>query len=91
MLCVFVVKRDVCAAITCSLGGLSTVAMLCGNVLGLSNVIVSSLSPCSRSCTISSNIYVKCMYFLLSKIGLATHAFLPFGNRSLYLAFPVRK
>ena len=41
MLCVFVGKRDVCAAITCSLGSLSIVAMLCGDVLGLSNVIVS--------------------------------------------------
>ena len=34
-----------CTANTCSLGGLSTVAMLCGNVLGLSNFIVSNLSP----------------------------------------------
>ena len=55
MLCVFVGKCDVYAAITCSLGGLCTVAMLYGNVLGLLNVIVFSLSPGSRSCTISSN------------------------------------
>ena len=87
----FVGKRDVCAAITHSLGGLSTVAMLCGNVLGMSNVIVPSLSPCSCSCTISSNMYVKCLYSLLSKICLATHAFLPFGNSSLNLGFPMRK
>ena len=91
MFCVFVGKRDVCAAITCSLGGLSTIAMLCGNVLGLSNFTVSSLSPCSRSCTISSNMYVKCVYVLPSKIGLATHAFLPFGNIILNLVFPERK
>ena len=90
MLCVFVGKCDVYAAITCSIGGLSTVAMLYGNVLGLLNVIVSSLSPGSRSCTISSNMYVKCMYSLLSKVGLATHASLPFRNSSLNLAFPVR-
>ena len=68
MLCVFVGKCDVCVAITCSLDGLSNVAMLCGNVLGWSNVIVSSLSPCSHSRTISSNMYVKRMYFLLSKM-----------------------
>ena len=74
-----------CAAITCSLDGLFTVAMLCGDVLGLSNVIVSSLSPCSHSCIISSNMYVKCMYYLLS------NAVLPFGSSSLNLAFPVRK
>ena len=29
--------------------------------------------------------------FLLSKIGLATHAFLPFENTSLNRAFPVTK
>ena len=91
MFCVFVGKHDVCAAITCSLGGLSTVVMLCGNVLGLSNFTVSTLSPCSHSCTISSNMYVKCVHVLLPKIGLATHAFLPFGNTILYLVFPERK
>ena len=91
MFCVFVGKCDVCAAIICSLGGLFTVAMLCGNVLGLSNFTVSSLSPCSHSCTISFNMYVKCVYVLFSKIGLATHAFLPFGNIILNLVFPGRK
>ena len=54
-------KRDICVAITCSLGGLSTVAMLCGNVLCLSNFIVSSLCPCSHSCMMSSNMCVKCV------------------------------
>ena len=33
-----------CVAITCSLGGLSTVAMLCANVLGLSNFGVQFMS-----------------------------------------------
>ena len=54
--------------------------ILCGNVLGLSNFTVPSLSPCSHSRTISSYLHVKCVYVLLSKIGLATHAFFPLGN-----------
>ena len=33
-----------CVATTCYLGGLPTVSMLCGDVLGLSNFIVSNLS-----------------------------------------------
>ena len=78
-------KRDWCVAITSSLGGLSAVAMLCGNVCGLSYVTVSNLSPNIRSCTMSSN---KCAYCLSSKIGFATHAFLPFGKTILNLAFP---
>ena len=84
----FVGKRDVCAAITCSLGGLSTVAMLCGNVLGLSNVIVSSLSPCSRSCTISSKHVCQVYVFFALQNWFSYPCFLPFGNSSLNLAFP---
>ena len=75
-------NRDWCVAITSSLGGLSAVAMLCGNVRGLSYVTVSNLSPSIRSCTMSSNMCVKCAYCLSSKIGFATHAFLPFGKQS---------
>ena len=52
---------DICVAITCFLSGLSTVAMLCGNVLGLSNCIVSSLCPCSRNRMTSFNMCVKCV------------------------------
>ena len=59
--CVCLEKCDICVAITCSLGGLSTGAMLCGNVLGLSNFIVSSLCPRSRNCMTSSNMCVKCV------------------------------
>ena len=69
-------KRDWCVAITSSLGGLSAVAMLCANVCGLSYVTVSNLSPCICSCTMSSNMCVKCVYCLSSKIGFATHALL---------------
>ena len=54
-------KCDLYVAITCSLGGLYAVAMMCGNVLGLSNFIVSSLCPCSRSYMTSSDMCVKCV------------------------------
>ena len=89
MFCVFVGKHHV--LYVQQLGGLSTVAVLCGNVLGLSNFMVSSLSPCICSCTMLSNMYAKCVHVLLSSIGLATHAFLPFGNIILNLVFPERK
>ena len=81
-------KHDWCVAITSSLDGLSAVAMLCVNVCGLSYVTVSNLSPSIRSCTMSSNMCVKCAYYLSSKIGFATYAFFPFGKTILNLAFP---
>ena len=85
--CVLCGKHDWCVTITFSLGGLSAVAMLCGNVCGLSYVTVSNLSPSLRSYTMSSNTCVKCAYCSSSKIGFATHAFLPFGKTILNLPF----
>ena len=40
--CVCVGKHNLCATIICSLGGLSTMAMLHGNVFSLTNITVSS-------------------------------------------------
>ena len=54
-------KRDWCVAITSFLGGLSAVAMLCGNVCGLSYVTVSNLSLRQCHLTCVSSVRIPCL------------------------------